>query len=42
MHAARRRAAAEQVLRVTIDVEGNLMVSAALFGKVSVLCGMYS
>ncbi len=32
----------EQVLRVTIDVEGNPMVSAALFGKVSVLCGMYS
>lgn len=32
----------QQVLRVTLDIEGNGAVSAQTFQKVSVLCGMYA
>ena len=32
----------EQVLRVTLDIEGNAAVSAQSFQKVSVLCGVYA
>ena len=31
-----------QMLRVSLDIEGNAAVSAELFRKVSVLCGVYA